>query len=174
MKEKFRKFIHDVSWSFFQIRHKIWNKRPWKGQYETVAEKTVMPYINDVNAWFWLGWFVFFVSLFGEVSYSALDTFFSRSGAVLVACGVIIELKVSQLRIAMNQISNGIISPRGMIHSAHLPGQFVQEWNNEQVNNAPVSMWLMARTNDAYKFEARAFWAVIVGTVVWAYGDKII
>jgi hypothetical protein len=174
MKEKLKKHLKLLSNAAFQMRYKIWDKRPWKGRYITVAEKTVMPHINDGEAWFWFGWCVFLVSLLVELAFCSLNTATQRAGAVLVACGILMEFKVSHLRVSIDTIKNGTISPKGWLHSAHLPGQFVQEWVSEKVNDVPVSIWLMARENNAYKIEARAFWAVIFGTVIWAYGDLFV
>jgi len=115
-----------------------------------------------------------FLSLLGELVFYSLNTATQRSGAILVACGILMEFKVSHLRISIDTIKNGIISHQGWMHSTHLPGQFVQDWVNEKVNNVPINFWLWAREDDLLKIEARAFWTILFGTVIWAYGDLLV
>jgi hypothetical protein len=51
---------------------------------------------------------------------------------------------------------------------------FVQDWSKVKIHEEPVSLWLWDREYDAIKFETNAFWAIVVGTVVWAYGDLLV
>jgi len=157
------KIIFHLKWKILQFRYAVWDKRPWRGNYRTAAEQTVMPHINDSIFWFCLGWIVLFLSLAGEIFVEKFDTAFQRAGAVLVACGILIEMKVHQLRVSISLIAKGQMSPQGFIHSAHLPGMFVQDWSKEKIHEKPVSLWLWEREYDAIKFETNAFWALLLG-----------
>lgn len=173
-KAHLEKIIFHLKWKILQFRYAVWDKRPWRRNYRTAAEQIVMPHINDSKFWLWFGWVFLFLSLAGEIYVEKFDTAFQRAGAVLVACGILIEMKVHQLRVSISLIAKGQMSPQGFIHSAHLPGMFVQDWSKEKIHEEPVSLWLWARESDAIKFETNAFWAIVVGTVVWAYGDLLV
>lgn len=152
----------------------IWRHNIWKGKYNDAAEKEVAPYLRDAKILHWIGWSFCLISLFGDVFIVSISTAFPRSGAVLVAFAALIELRVLGSRLAISSIRNGNISPQGFIMSAHLPGQFTPEWIDEKVSGVPVFMWLMGQENQAYKFERRATRMLLLGTVIWAYGDLLI
>jgi hypothetical protein len=160
----------------YQSPVRIWQHKLWKGNYDTQPEKLISPYIRDSKYLYFFSWVFVGISLLGEFLVLSLDenNIFGRSGAILVAAGIVIELKMLRTKSSIQLIYNGNISPRGYLTSAHMLGPFTSEWTNEKVNDVPVSMWLMGQENTILKYERRVFWMVVIGTLIWAYGDLIV
>lgn len=149
-------------------RFLVWKYRLWQGSYKTLAERLIGPHFRDAKLILW------FACVFSLVSIVLGAEAFERSGAVLVVAGIFLEQKITKARTAAGLIQGGIISPHGVLGSSHLPGQFLQEWNNENVNGVPVFLWLMGQEKFMLKLDGRMNWLLITGTVVWGYGSLIL
>jgi hypothetical protein len=149
-------------------KFQVWRYRIWQGDYQTLAERQISPHLRDAKLIFWLA------CTFSLISIGWGAGLFERSGAVLIVAGIFLEHKISRARTAAGLIRSGTVSPHGFLCSGHWPGQFLQEWDNESVNGAPVSFWLMGQENLMLKLEGRMNWLLISGTVVWGYGSLIL
>lgn len=162
-------FLNKIKARFSQNRNRlrVWKYRLLQGNYQTVAEKLISPHLRDAKLIFW------FACAFSLMSIGYSAEAFERSGAVLVVAGIFLGQKISKARTASNLIKNGVVSPDGYLGSAHLPGQFLHEWNNENLSGAPIFFWLIGQDNLMLKLEVRMNCLLINGTVVWGYGSLI-
>ena len=106
---------------------------------------------------------------FGESKY-----WFQRSGALVSLITIWVEVKFLDI-ISKRTIFNEIIGLKDML-SHHIPGinvMFIDE-DKERKNNSDNIQFIKDQTkNRARFFNGVVFINLVIGTLVWAYGDLI-